>query len=284
MYVSIYVLKYEYRSRDTLDALTARLHHSQAPLPPSAPRPCIVIPPNGFGAPATPVFSLPLLLFVQHCRGIVVLVARQARGDRSDCGTGGRGAGRHRGRRQGLHVDGPGDADDDAAAAQPPRRDGVAESAADLRTVLRHLIRRGFSSAGQMALLGGSHGGLSLGLAITGHPELFAAAVVNHGLFDLLRYQLFNPPHHHRDRDRDRGHGRASSSSSATGRARGGGGGEDADVSPAERRRSLWGEEFGCASLSEQDLRRALALSPLHAAAESRAPQTPSPAVLLLAG
>jgi hypothetical protein len=141
------------------------------------------------------VFSLPLLLFVQHCGGIVVVVARQARGDRS-------GARRRRPLRYAGSGDADrdrdgaadGDGDGDGAAFQPAPRDGIAESAADLRTVLRHLARRGFSSPGQTALLGGSHGGLSLGLAATRHPELFAAAAVNHGLFDLLRYQLFNPP------------------------------------------------------------------------------------------
>lgn len=142
-------------SRDTLDALTSTL--------PTAPRPCIVVPPNGFGAPSSPVFSLPLLLFVQHCSGIVVVMARQARGDRSGNGN---GNGNGIGKRPVLHA-GTGDADGDGAVfPPPPPRDGIAESAADLRTVLRHLARRGFSSPGQMALLGGSHAGVSLGLAI----------------------------------------------------------------------------------------------------------------------
>ena len=259
--------------RDTLDSLTSRLRRSQ-PIP-STPRPCIVIAPPGFGAPVAPVFSLrkkrppyhivalnetieslvcaALLLFVQHCGGIVVLIARQARGDRSYSG---------RGKRPRLlYAADPEDAD------EQPSRDGVAESAADLRTVLQHLIRRGFTSPSQMALFGGSHGGLALGLSITQHAELFAAAVINNGLFDLLRYQIFNPAH-------NGGHGRTNNSTSTCAE----------DVTPSEQR-SLWSEEYGCATQSEQDMQRMRSLSPLHAAASMTiTPQKPPPAVMLHAG
>jgi len=87
-------------------------------------------------------------------------------------------------------------------------------------------------------------------------------------LFDLLRYQIFNPPHDrrpHSDTATDTGTGD--------------------DLTPVTERRSLWAEEYGLATLSEQELKRLRTLSPLHAAASmTTTAQTLPPAVMLHAG
>ena len=205
-------------ARDTLDALTGRLRF--APSTEMAPLPCIVITNCGFGTPVTPVFSLPLLLFVKHCRGIVVVMARQAKGE-------------HGFSAKNKYKSGDDDKDH--------KSDFSVESAEDLRIVLKHLVRRKFTSPQKIALFGGSHGGLAIGLSITKHPDLFGAAVVNNGLFDLLRYHLFNPP------------------------------GVGAQGSPGPHasaahywRNSLWCEEYGCAEESPEDLIKMKSFSPLH--------------------
>jgi prolyl oligopeptidase len=57
----------------------------------------------------------------------------------------------------------------------------------DFVACARHLIERKYTRAGKLAIEGGSHGGLLVGAALTQHPELFRAAVVHVGVFDMLR-------------------------------------------------------------------------------------------------
>jgi prolyl oligopeptidase len=60
----------------------------------------------------------------------------------------------------------------------------------DYVAVARDLIRRRITSPRRLGLVGGSQGGLLVGTAITQHPELFRAAIIQVPLFDMLRYHL----------------------------------------------------------------------------------------------
>ncbi len=61
----------------------------------------------------------------------------------------------------------------------------------DFCACARWLVSSGWSRPGQIAISGGSNGGLLVGACLTQQPELFGAAVANVGVFDMLRFQLF---------------------------------------------------------------------------------------------
>jgi prolyl oligopeptidase len=60
----------------------------------------------------------------------------------------------------------------------------------DYIAVAEDLIRRRITSPRRLGAVGGSQGGLLVGTAITQHPELFHAAIIQVPLFDMLRYHL----------------------------------------------------------------------------------------------
>lgn len=60
----------------------------------------------------------------------------------------------------------------------------------DFAAVARDLVDRGITTAGQLAIHGGSNGGLLMGVMLTRYPELFGAIVVMVPLFDMRRYHL----------------------------------------------------------------------------------------------
>jgi prolyl oligopeptidase len=54
-----------------------------------------------------------------------------------------------------------------------------------------HLISTGWTAADKLAINGGSNGGLLVGALMTQRPELFAAAVPQVGVMDMLRFERF---------------------------------------------------------------------------------------------
>ncbi len=58
----------------------------------------------------------------------------------------------------------------------------------DFIAVAEDIIARGFSSPRRLGIMGGSQGGLFVGVAMTKRPELFSAVVIQVPLFDMLRY------------------------------------------------------------------------------------------------
>ncbi|MGX7679416.1 prolyl oligopeptidase family serine peptidase [Jatrophihabitans sp. DSM 45814] len=61
----------------------------------------------------------------------------------------------------------------------------------DAIAAAEYLIGQGWTSAEQLACNGGSNGGLLVGALITQRPDLFAAAVPEVGVLDLLRFKHF---------------------------------------------------------------------------------------------
>ncbi len=60
----------------------------------------------------------------------------------------------------------------------------------DFIAAAEHLIRRGYTSPAQLAVEGGSNGGLLMGAFLTQRPELAHAVVSRVGIYDMLRVEL----------------------------------------------------------------------------------------------
>lgn len=63
----------------------------------------------------------------------------------------------------------------------------------DFAAVAEDLAKRGITTPAQLAIQGGSNGGLLTGTAVTQHPELYGAAIIEVPLLDMLRYTLLPP-------------------------------------------------------------------------------------------
>ncbi len=61
----------------------------------------------------------------------------------------------------------------------------------DCISCAEYLINNGYSNPSKMAVNGGSNGGLLVGAVVNQRPDLFAAAVPQVGVMDMLRYHLF---------------------------------------------------------------------------------------------
>jgi prolyl oligopeptidase len=61
----------------------------------------------------------------------------------------------------------------------------------DFHWAAETLIRDGWTTAGQLAISGGSNGGLLVGAALTQWPSLFAAVICSAPLLDMVRYERF---------------------------------------------------------------------------------------------
>jgi prolyl oligopeptidase len=74
-------------------------------------------------------------------------------------------------------------------------RDGMRENKhhvfEDFEAAAEYLIAAGWTTPGQLAVSGGSNGGLLVGAAITRRPEQYAAAICSAPLLDMVRYERF---------------------------------------------------------------------------------------------
>ena len=61
----------------------------------------------------------------------------------------------------------------------------------DFHAAAETLIREGWTTPGQLAISGGSNGGLLVGAALTQRPELYAAVICSAPLLDMVRYERF---------------------------------------------------------------------------------------------
>jgi prolyl oligopeptidase len=127
---------------------------------PDTPRPTVLYGYGGFNVSLTPAYSAQALAWV--AAGGVWVVANLRGG--SEHGEEWHRAGM-RERKQNVF-------DDFAAAAE-------------------HLVDQGWTTPAQLAVMGGSNGGLLVGAMTTQHPDLIAAVVCSAPLLDMVRYELF---------------------------------------------------------------------------------------------
>lgn len=60
----------------------------------------------------------------------------------------------------------------------------------DFYAAARYLIDQGYTTSDQLAIMGGSNGGLLMGATLTQHPELAKCVVSSVGIYDMLRVEL----------------------------------------------------------------------------------------------
>lgn len=61
------------------------------------------------------------------------------------------------------------------------------------------LINNGYTSSNKLAITGGSHGGLVVGVALTQRPDLFKVAIPKVGVFDMLQFDKYTVGRFHLD-------------------------------------------------------------------------------------
>jgi prolyl oligopeptidase len=61
----------------------------------------------------------------------------------------------------------------------------------DFAAAGEHLVAQGWTTHGQLAVMGGSNGGLLVGATLTQRPDLAAAVVCSAPLLDMVRYERF---------------------------------------------------------------------------------------------
>jgi len=128
--------------------------------PGRAPRPTILYGYGGFGISMQPGYTASILAWVE--RGGVYAIA-------SLRGGGEEGEQWHR-------------------AGERAAKQNVFD---DFHAAAEKLIADGWTTREQLAISGGSNGGLLVGAAITQRPELYAAAVCSAPLLDMVRYERF---------------------------------------------------------------------------------------------
>jgi prolyl oligopeptidase len=127
---------------------------------PTQPRPAILYGYGGFGVSLTPGYSASILAWLEA--GGVYAVANLRGGSEE-------GEAWHRAGMLGARQD---VFDDFHAAAET-------------------LVEQGWTTTAQLAISGGSNGGLLVGAALTQRPDLYAAVTCSAPLLDMIRYEKF---------------------------------------------------------------------------------------------
>jgi prolyl oligopeptidase len=127
---------------------------------PATPRPTILYGYGGFGSSLTPGYSSSILAWVE-AGGVWAIANLRGGGEEGED----------------WHRDG-----------MLGNKQNVYD---DFETAARWLIDQGWTTSEQLAIQGGSNGGLLVGAALTQAPELFAAVVCSAPLLDMVRYEKF---------------------------------------------------------------------------------------------
>ncbi len=145
---------------DSKDGTAVRMLVISAEGTPPVPRPTILYGYGGFDISLTPAYSPNVLAWVSA--GGVYAIANLRGGSEE-------GEEWHR-------------------AGMLDRKQNVFD---DFHAAAEALIRDGWTTAEQLAISGGSNGGLLVGAALTQRPELYAAVICSAPLLDMVRYERF---------------------------------------------------------------------------------------------
>ncbi len=140
--------------------VTARADLVDADGAPTATRPTILYGYGGFNVPLTPGYSASILAWAEA--GGIYAVANLRGGSEE-------GEEWHR-------------------AGMLANKQNVFD---DFHAAAERLIADGWTTPGQLAISGGSNGGLLVGAALTQRPDLFAAVICSAPLLDMVRYEKF---------------------------------------------------------------------------------------------
>jgi prolyl oligopeptidase len=124
------------------------------------PRPAILYGYGGFGVSLAPAYSAAILAWVE-AGGVYAIASLRGGGEEGEQW--------HR-------------------AGMRERKQCVFD---DFYAAAGRLVADGWTTPGQLAIFGGSNGGLLVGAAITQRPELCAAAICSAPLLDMVRYERF---------------------------------------------------------------------------------------------
>jgi prolyl oligopeptidase len=158
--VAVPPVRTEQRTFTSADGATVRMF-VVTPDGPAMPRPALLTGYGGFGIHPDAAYSATALAWV-GAGGVYALASLRGGGEEGEAW---HRAG-HRGRKQNVF-------DDFHAAAQA-------------------LVDAGTTTAAQLAITGGSNGGLLVGAALTQRPERYRAVVCSAPLLDMVRYERFS--------------------------------------------------------------------------------------------
>jgi prolyl oligopeptidase len=142
------------------DGTTVRMLLIAQGAEPSEPRPTILYGYGGFGIPLGPSYSAGVLAWVE-AGGVYAVAQLRGGGEEGE-----------QWHRAGMMANKQNVFDDFHAAAE-------------------HLVAQGWTTPAQLAISGGSNGGLLVGAALTQRPDLYRAVVCSAPLLDMVRYELF---------------------------------------------------------------------------------------------
>jgi prolyl oligopeptidase len=123
-------------------------------------RPAILYGYGGFGVSLTPAYTASVLAWVE-AGGVYAIASLRGGGEEGEAW-----------HRAGM-------------------RDGKQHVFDDFYAAAEWLITEGWTTPRQLAISGGSNGGLLVGAAITQRPDLYAAAICSAPLLDMVRYERF---------------------------------------------------------------------------------------------
>jgi prolyl oligopeptidase len=147
----------EYASKD---GTTVRMLVISPSAEPAGPAPTILYGYGGFGISLGPAYSAGVLAWVE-AGGVYVMAQLRGGGEEGEQ----------------WHRDG-----------MMANKQNVFD---DLHAAAEHLVANGWTAPDQLAISGGSNGGLLVGAALTQRPELYRAVVCSAPLLDMVRYELF---------------------------------------------------------------------------------------------